>query len=309
LEYERFDGYWRGKPYLDGLKFIFIKDPVTGQMAFQAEQGDVLSVTNPSIANDLVEMGYRKESRPGPLMALIPDSAHPDSVYADKRVREAIEYAIDRQKLAKAVGQGLFEPVNQPAAGHHFGHIDIEGRSYDPEKARQLLAEAGYPDGFKTTIISPSAFNMDALQSIQSFLGKVGIDVKLDIVSFGKWVQHVYTGWKNALVFTTQGATDANYCAFLERYYSAAAARYKNSLARPEGLDELVRQALRATDYETQKALSQKAVRMLVDDATSISLYVSPAIYILHKNVHDTGFDQLGGAGFRWSVNTAWMSK
>lgn len=310
LEYERFDAYWGGRPYLDGIKFIYIVDPVTAQMAFEAGQGDILQVQESGVSNvpDLMAKGYTAEKRPGAMMVLIPESANRDSVFADKRVREAIEYAIDRESIAKTLGYGLWDPVNQPTAIHHFGRIDTKGRPYNPSKAKQLLAEAGYPNGFKTTIISASTFSKDPLVSIQSLLGDVGIDVKLDIASFPKWNDYVYKGWNNALLYVTQGATDTNYCAFLERYYSAEATRYP-SLAHPPGLNDLVNRALRAADYKTQKSLSQEAVKVLVNDATTVSLWVGSAVYMLQKNVHDTNFSDLGGAGFRWTPEKAWLSK
>ena len=310
LEYERFDSHWGGRPYLDGIKFIYIVDSVTAQMAFQAGQGDVLQVqeTGMSDVDDLVAKGYKPEKRAGAMMLLIPDSANRDSIFVDKRVRKAIEYAIDREKIAKTLGYGFWEPVNQPAASHHFGRIDTKGRPYNPSKAKQLLAEAGYPNGFKTTIISSSTFARDPLVSIQSLLSEVGIDVKLDIVSSAKWNEHVHKGWNNALLYVTQGATDTNYCAFLNRSYSSESIRYP-SLAHPPGLDELVNRALRATDYKSQKSLSQEAVKVLVDNATVVPLWVGSAVYLLQKNVHDTGFYELGGAGFRWTTQKACMSK
>lgn len=310
LEYERFDAYWGGKPYLDGIKFIYIVDPVTAQMAFEAGRGDVLQVQEAGVstAADLAAKGYKFEKRPGAMMVLIPDSANRDSIFADKRVREAIEYAIDRESIAKTLGYGFWEPVNQPTASHHFSRIDTKGRPYNPSKAKQLLAEAGYPNGLKTTIISSSTFGREPLVSVQSLLSDVGIDVKLDIGSFAKWNDHVYKGWNNALLYVTQGATDTNYCAFLERYYSSVATRYP-VLAHPARLNELVNRALSATDYTAQKSLGQEAVKMLVDDATAVSLWVGSAVYMLQKNVHDTGFYELGGAGFRWTPQKAWLSK
>ena len=310
LEYERFDAYWGGKPYLDGIKFVYIVDSMTAQMAFEAGQGDVLQVAEGGVSNvpDLTAKGYIQEKRPGAMMVLIPDSANRDSIFADKKVREAIEYAIDREKIAKTLGYGLWEPVNQPAFSHHFGRIDTKGRPYNPSKAKQLLAEAGYPNGFKTTIISSSTFGKDPLVSIQSLLSDIGIDVKLEIDNFPKWNDYVYKGWNNALLYVTQGATDTNYCAFLERYYSAQATRYL-SLKHPPGLNEVVDRSLKATDYKSQKSLSQEAVKILLDDATTVSLWVGHAVYMLQKNVHDTYFSNLGGAGFRWNPQKAWLSK
>ena len=87
---------------------------------------------------------------------LIPDTANPDSPWANQKVREAVEYAIDREGIAKALGYGYWQAPYQipPRASSAYDSNFTLGRKYDLEKAKQLLAEAGYPDGFKMTIIS-----------------------------------------------------------------------------------------------------------------------------------------------------------
>jgi ABC-type transport system substrate-binding protein len=79
-------------------------------------------------------------------------------------VREAVGYAIDRPTVAKAVGYGYWEPLNQVSPSRYFGYNpDYTRRPYNPAKAKQLLAEASYPNGFKTkVIVGPMATHRDA---------------------------------------------------------------------------------------------------------------------------------------------------
>ena len=83
-------------------------------------------------------------------MSLVPDSKHADSPFAKAEVRQAVSYAIDREGMAKTLGFGFWEVVYQPDAAYQFGHIDVSQvpYKYDPVKAKQLLAAAGYPNGF-----------------------------------------------------------------------------------------------------------------------------------------------------------------
>jgi len=77
------------------------------------------------------------------------DSNHPDSHFHDIKVRQAIAYAIDNTAIAKALGHGFYEPVNQWFPKKNIAYNpDIVGYPYNPAKAKQLLAEAGYPNGF-----------------------------------------------------------------------------------------------------------------------------------------------------------------
>ena len=310
VEYTRFNGYWGDKPYLDSVRFDFITDTNTARMAFEGGQDDVFNSNSDAITADLVKKGYLLENRPGPMMLLIPDSKHDTSPFSKLGVRQAISYAIDRESMAKTIGFGYWEVVYQPDAAYQFGHIDNSQvpYKYDPAKAKQLLAAAGYPNGFSTTIHAATTWGKDPVLAMQSNLNDIGITVNVDMIEFAAWNNLVTKGWDNSLLWATNGATDTNYGAFLDRYYSATATRYP-VLAKPAGLGDLITKALTTPDYATEKSLCQQAVKMLVDDCTVIPAYISPANYILQKNVHDTHFSNLGGAGFRWSPETAWISK
>ena len=308
LEYARFDGYWGGKPYLDGIKFIYVADGTTAQLAFQSGVSDVVSTTTDAVTADLMKKGFILEKRPGPMMNLIPDSKHTTSPFSDIKVRQAISYALDRQGMANSLGYGLWEVVNQPNAAYQFGHIANVPYTYDLAKAKQLMKDSGFPNGFKTSIISSNTFSKDPLVAIQAQLQAIGIVADLKIVEFSGWNDYVNKGWDNALLWATQGATQTNYISFLKLYYAADATRYP-VLAKPAGLGDLIVKAAQTPDYATEVSLCQQAVKLIVDDATAIPVFIQAASYILTPNVHDTHFDSLAGAGFRWSAETAWLSK
>ncbi len=307
-EYTRFNDYWGGKPYLDGLQLLPIADATTAQLFFQSGGCEVAGISSDIIVNDLVKKGYLLERRPGAMPVLIPDSKHTSSPFSNLKVRQAIMYAIDRQGICNTLGYGLWEPAYQPAAAYQFGHIDNVPYTYDVAKAKQLMKDAGYPNGFKTSIISSSTFSKDALIAVQAQLAAIGITVELKMVEFAAWNDYVNKGWDNALLYGLQGATFTNYVSHLTQYFSSTAVRYP-VMARPDGLDDLINKALATPDYNTEKDLCQQAVKMIVDDATAIPLYIPPASFVLQKNVHDTHFDSLAGAGFRWGITTAWLSK
>jgi peptide/nickel transport system substrate-binding protein len=310
VQFTRFDGYWGGKAYLDGITINIIADANTARMAFEGGQNDVFSSSVDATTADLVKKGYILEKRPGPLMALVPESKHDTSPFAKLGVRQALSYAIDREGMAKTLGYGFWEVVTQPNAAYQFGHIDNNQvpYKYDTAKAKQLLSDAGYPKGFSTQIITASSFAKDPLLAIQANLADVGITVNINTVEFAAWNNFATKGWDSGLLWVTMGATDTNYCSFLDRYFAATSIRYP-VLAKPAGLTDTISQALSSSDYAATKALAQKAVKMMVDDSTVVPVFIQPANYVLQKNVHDTHFDTLAGAGFRWSPLTAWLSK
>jgi peptide/nickel transport system substrate-binding protein len=309
VDYVRFEDYWGVRPYLDGVRFIVITDATTAQMTFLAGQAEVLASASDANTADLASKGYTIQTRPGAMMVLFPDSAHSTSPVSNPSVRQAIAYAIDNSAISKAIGYGYWTPAMVLATPQQFGYVpDIGYQPINVDKAKQLMADAGYANGFTTTLYTASTLENNSLQSVQTYLKAIGITANIETGSFAAWSDMTMKGWDNGMMWITLGATDTNYASFLDRTFGAATAVYP-STAKPAGLQDLIKQALAISDFDTMKSLCQQCLRILTDDCTAIPVYIGDASYALQKNVHDTGFDQLGAAGFRWTVQKAWMSK
>ncbi len=311
LEYTRFDGYWGGKPNVDGIKFIYITDATTAAMAF--EGGDALAweQADPQTAYTLMQSGkYKEETRPGPGMYLIPDGANADSPFAKLEVREAAVYAIDRPTIVKNMGYNSWQAINQPADPSQFGYVANlqNSHAYDPDKAKQLLAAAGYPNGFTTSIITSSAFPKDPLVAIQGYLAAVGIKANIDVQSPSAWAQTRLTGWKNGLFFVTHGATDSNYCAFLERYYTPKSAFAVPVMYYPAGWLDQLNQMLASSDPTQYQAMAQQMVQTYTNNVMEIPLWIQEAVYLEDLNVHAMGIGTHTN-GFGWNAANVWISK
>ncbi|MCR4393342.1 MAG: ABC transporter substrate-binding protein, partial [Dehalococcoidales bacterium] len=154
VKYERFDGYWQaGKPYLDGVEFEIVADQMTGLLAFKSGEGQVLPVVQAKDADSLKQEGFTVIIAPASVVDLVPSSADPKSPLSDLRVRRAIDYAIDKKAIASSLGYGYYEPANQPFVSSVWAYNpEVVGYPYNPAKAKELLKEAGYPNGFKIPI-------------------------------------------------------------------------------------------------------------------------------------------------------------
>jgi peptide/nickel transport system substrate-binding protein len=314
VTYARFDGYWdKGKPYLDGIEIKIIPETMTASASFKVGEGEIYKGSTSvggKEALDLAAAGFEVVYILSGQFGLLGDSVNAGSVYANKTVREAIEYAIDREAIAKALGYGFWQALNQPCPPGFMGYIpDLKGRPYDPMKARQLLSEAGYPNGFRTTIIAPVQYaNRDCLVAIQSYLGKIGIVAEIDLVAYGAWAGYLKDGWSNALV-TNMMTCSANYTRALDTSFPgiiAGAYAYSSGL-RPAGYKELLAKALAAADYETQRTLTQGLVRMLYDEATYVPLYAYSLYVVKHKFVHDDNHCVWHMS--MWTPADVWLSK
>jgi peptide/nickel transport system substrate-binding protein len=311
LEYVRNDDYWGPKPYLDGIKTTFITDNNTARAQFESGAADSFSSSVDSVTADLVKKGYKIESRSGPLMVLVPDSKHDTSPLSKLQVRQALNYAVDRESIAKTLGYGFWIGAYQYSGPQQFAYLDPSKvpYKYDPAKAKQLLAAAGYPNGFTIQIIHSNTFsNADPLLATQSNLKDIGVTVNINLVQFAAWNKFVTDGWDNGLLWAAQGTTDTNWAALPNRFYAGSSTRYP-VLAKSKELTDLIDKVITSPDYATEKTLGQQANQMMVDDCLALPIYMSTANFLLQKNVNDTRFFNVGGGGFRWSPGTTWLSK
>jgi peptide/nickel transport system substrate-binding protein len=166
-------------PYLDALDFIFISDPMTLLAAIQTGVGDATSTETGKRAADLANVGLTVEAMLVGTTSLVPDTANGDSPFSNQKVREAVEYAIDKEAIASGIGYGYWKAPFQipPPASAIFNPNFSLGRKHDLNKAKQLMADAGFARGFKTKLISaPAGRNKDIVVALISYLSKIGIE-------------------------------------------------------------------------------------------------------------------------------------
>jgi peptide/nickel transport system substrate-binding protein len=311
MEFERNTDYWGDKANVDGIKFIYIVDATTAAMAFKGGDALVWESADAKTAYDMLKLGgYKEETRRGPLMNLIPDSKNPESPWSKLEVRQALEYAIDKQALVDTLGFGTWQAVNQPDVPEQFGYVAnlANARNYDPAKAKDLLTKAGYPNGFQSTIITSSALPKDPLVAIQDYLAAVNIKVTIDVQSPAKWADTRASGWKNSLFYVTHGATDYNYCAYLERYYTPTSSFAYPPLAYPDGWVDLITKMMLTSDQSVMASMAKQAVQIHVDNAMVTPLFVRSEVYLMSNNVQSMGVGTHGD-GFSWNTNKVWIKK
>ncbi|MFC1535025.1 ABC transporter substrate-binding protein [Thermodesulfobacteriota bacterium] len=307
IKFERNENYWRKGAYLDKLEITFIKDPVTSMLAFQSGAAQLTMRVTSKGANDLKAKGFEILSIPYGLKTLTPDGANPDSPFAKKKVREAIEYAIDRPAVAQAIGLGYWTPVSQACPyPDSIGYLKgVEGRKYDPAKAKKLLAEAGYPNGFKTRILSKAEENHDLLVALQTFLADIGIQAKLELLDRGRYVKNHKEGWNNGMMYGTIGArtyTVANNLGII-----TSTMPYNKPVYLPPGFEDTFDKALGTWDPDEERKHTQKLYRTVHDEAMIIPLWLETQLGAKTKEVHDSGWCEVGSTV--WYSDKAWLSK
>jgi peptide/nickel transport system substrate-binding protein len=298
--------YWEtGKPYLDGERYLFVADELTSVALFKSGGADTISSSNPTVLNDLANAGNTVVNQPLGPTSLIPDGNNSDSPWANPKVRQAAEYAIDKEALAKTFGFGWSAAYQFSTVNSKAFDSTIAGRKYDLAKAKQLMADAGYPNGFKTTILaSPVFLNKDVVLAVQSYLSKIGIVADAQFPLAAQWSDLSTKPWKNALLYTSINEWGNQNTTF--NYFLGAPPSLYVSALKPDGWKDTMDKS-KAT-AEQDPVLLKKMENMITDNVMAIPLYYGANTIVFKPYVKDSGQGTRGQSAWHEPADV-WLDK
>ena len=207
----RNDDYWDGdKPFFDGLELHLLTDTMTQTLALQAEGESAIHMMTSNVGEQVEAFIGSPEHNviftSNLNVSLLPNTASPESpFYNNPALSRALSYAIDRDLLVHARGFGLWVPAYQYTASARPSHVHDPGYGvprYNQDRAREMLAEAGFPDGLSITLIpQPGAADRDAVVAIAAMLEDVGFDVSMDFLEAGAFSTMRGVEWPADAVF------------------------------------------------------------------------------------------------------------
>ncbi|KUK71952.1 MAG: Twin-arginine translocation pathway signal [Clostridiales bacterium 38_11] len=206
LTFVRNDNYWReGLPYLDGIELVPIKDEDVRTNALIAGEVDFVDFPPWKAWNEIESKPDLTISKSANFAMVLFFNPHFEP-FANPKVRQAIKYAIDDKVIAEFVFFGHAVPTGGGflPPGHWATTDAIQNfYTYDPEKARSLIAEAGYPNGFKVKLLATSTYGMHRMTAevIQDQLKKIGIDVQLELAEWGSAIERRAKGQYDFMVY------------------------------------------------------------------------------------------------------------
>lgn len=314
--YDRNPNYWQeGRPYLDSVEITVITEISTLQTAFMAEEYDIIGVSNfnPINLQELDNAGMYNalvnENGMGiGTLGLIPNSKM-DSPWADPLVRRALCYAIDLNALNAAFMLGTGIMVDEWATpGAVTYNTEINHMTYNPDRAKELLAEAGYADGFDTVIISVSSLD-DMFTAIANMLGKVGIRCSIKTVDGATQNQMYMDGtWEGLMPHWTTVSPDLGL--YMGRHLDYNGAYYAKGIQHPDKEMELLT-AIRAETDPTAKHALEWELQAAIYDAEEGSilfgrpLFVNSSVFYTQEWVHDSHIAECFSSG--WDLTNCWV--
>lgn len=309
----RNDEYWGQKAYLDRVIFRPLPEAAARVTALSTGEADVIAVPSPDSVAQLKAKGFDVIMGTVPHVWYLTMNFKDPIISKDLRIRQAIAMAIDREGMAKnllketaTAAYSIQSPANE-AFDPNF-----KDYPYDPEKAKKLLADAGYPNGFETTYQvsvdgSGQLIPVPMSEWIQRDLAKIGIKVRLDTYEWntylGKWVGGMEPGigfnqfsWGFSTPYFLYIIAHSKYAAPV----GLNSGRYSNKT-----VDELMDKATQELDPKKAQAIWRQVNEMLSKDAAFIPIISDRAPHALSKKVH--GF--VVPAQEWLDLNIVWLEK
>ena len=268
ITFDRYDDYWGEAAGVAEVVFEYIPDFTAGVNAALDGTLDVLTAVDPNLAGELEDSGEFQltTGRTTDKATLAFNNAA--APLDDVRVREALRLAIDHEGLIEAVGAGT--PLYGPIPELDPGYEDLSDVApYDPTRAKELLAEAGYEDGLDLTLTIPSFYGTTVPQVLVSDFSKVGVTLEVDSVEFPTWLEDVYTNHDYELSYVLHvEPRDFGNFANPDYYFG-----YDNA-----DVQSLYAEALAETDPDASAELLAEAARLVSEDHAADWLYTGQTI-------------------------------
>ncbi len=293
---ERYDGYWGPKPYLDSIIIRVI--PEASVRALSLERGEVqLAQLESADAKRLQGLESIKLYLGEPTrMIMISINQNPETqgtkALLDKRVRQAINYAIDRKALVEAIQEGFavagIGPI--PPALKQFWSESIKKypETADIEKAKQLLAEAGYPDGFETTLLNFFPWGLPVATVIQAQLAKVGIKVEINNMEFGAGAEQLLVKRSYDMALHDWAGTGApTPFGVVGQFYDPTKVgvwQWNLQNVKDPILEWLIAELVVQPDLDAQKGVSDALQRRVIEEGYGVILFYP---YKIHASTQD----------------------
>jgi peptide/nickel transport system substrate-binding protein len=285
----RFDQYWGEKPKLANIEVRVVPEDSARVLMLLSSEADVISSVPTVLMKRLESSPAVKILKKTGFRTIYVGLNNGIAPFTDVRVRRAVAHAIDVKSLLAGVLNGngtLGGGFESPVIGG--ARKDLQPYPYDPEKARQLLKEAGHPNGFETSFYVPSGrYLMDRQlgEAIQAQLAQVGIKAKIESPEWGAFV--AVTDQKKAPIFILGKGSPTGDLDFTLSLSTQSKGRMNAfALSNPE-IDKLLAEQRVTVDKEKRYELLSRIQQLIYDDVPLVVLFYEDQIFATRANVKD----------------------
>lgn len=286
----KFEEYAGTPANIDSVTFKVVPESATRVAELQSGYAHIIGAVEPGqVANvnsfegasvletassSLTYLGFNTEKEP----------------FNDPKVRQAISKAIDRPTLIEGIYEGFGIPAISPLAPGIFGYTeDVTSMAYNMDEAKALLEEAGYADGFKTTIwTNDNPARQQVAIVLQENLKKLNIEAEIEVMEFGSYLEKTAAGEHDMFILGWSNPTgDADYGLYALFHSSQHGDPGNRSFYTSEKVDELLEKGRREADSSAREAIYKEALQLISDE--------SPMAFVLHPYTLTGVSDKVSG--------------
>jgi peptide/nickel transport system substrate-binding protein len=281
------ESYWRGSPKIKTLIFRPIPDESTRVAALMAGEVDIARGVPPNLVKQIADNARTRVAKvPSALNIHVILDTLKEGPLRDKRVRQAINYGVDKEGIIKSILEGNGGAVGGPLTPVMFGFApDVKPYPYDPERAKRLLAEAGFAQGISLTLNSPNGRYLkdkEVNEAIAGQLTKIGVRTQVVAHEWGTYVSKWPDGLVPMYMIGWAGAWDADGIMFPLLRSGQRFSRWSN----PD-FDAILDKARRTLDQAERVKLYKQATQLAHDEAPWLFLFHGMDIYGVSRAVAD----------------------
>ena len=288
---EKFDEYWGTPANLDKVTLKIIENADSLMMSLQSGAIDLCSHLTSTQVAQLGDDFNVAEGTMNLVQAMYLNNA--EKPFDDVRVRQALCYAVDKQAIIDIAFDGYGSPIGSsmyPAFGKYFDDSLTNYYTKDVDKAKALLADAGYPNGFEMTITVPSNYkpHMDTAEVLVQQLAEIGVKATIQPIEWESWVSDVYVGRQFQSTVVGVDASTMTARALLERFTSTYGKNFINY--NSADYDALFQQVLSSSDDAEQTALYKQMEANLTENAANVYIQDLADLVAVRKGLEGVTF-------------------
>ncbi|MFZ4453349.1 glutathione ABC transporter substrate-binding protein [Salibacterium aidingense] len=270
---EKNEDYWGETPDIETVTFQVTPEDLTRVAELDTGEADIIFPVSPSDTSRVDNMENASMYVQDSLSLEYISFNTQKEPFDDKRVRQAISMAVDKDQIVDGIMEGAATKAVAPIGENVFGFSDeVEGLPYDPEQAQELLAEAGYEDGFSTTLwTNDDRERQDIAEVVQQQLQQIGVEVEIEVLEWGAYLDSTAEGEHDMFILGWSTVTgDGDYGMYPLFHSDNHGEPGNRSFYENEEVDSLLEEARREGDEEKRAALYEDVMEILVEDAPMI---------------------------------------
>jgi peptide/nickel transport system substrate-binding protein len=292
ITYEANPDYWRGAPEIDKITYRPVPEAAVRTAMLQTGEADVAANVSPEDIQTLEDDENIVVTKNDSLSQVTSEMRQTQPPFDSKEVRQAMNYALDKEAIVNEIMRGVGRVADSSGPPGVWGSVELEPYDYDPDKAKQLLADAGYPDGFEGDLFYVSgrwAGDEQVTQAMQAYWQAIGVMINLHKVDQAGLVDNLKKHPDDMAGWTTQQIRTSSYLDYhLYRLFNCEAAimeaAQRSGYCNPE-VDELLAKGRASFDLEERAQYYEEAQKLIWDDAPFVWVFVQQNVMAADKDV------------------------